>query len=191
MPENQKIKILKGLKNISVFPVLTNTETEYEAGPAIPVPGAQTLGIVPDVNEWQVFADDRVYESGRDWNGMTVNITVAELALILKQHFEGGTWDETEKVYKFKETDIPPEIGMSFAAQTSDGQYRMVKIPVLRTNTVSGEYQTKGQGGDGSSPVNISATATSRRMDGVVKLEKDSEGGDLTWLNTLNEVPEG
>lgn len=182
-------KILKGLKNLSIFPITKNDATEYTAGQAILVPSLQSLTMDPQMSEWKVFADDTVYESGSDWGGMNLSFQVAELPLELKKYFEGGEYDEQEKEYTYKDSAVAPEIGASFAAQTSDGQYRMVKLYSLRATRVRGDYRTKGEGGDSSTPITIDATVMSRNKDSVVKREKDSTGGDLSWLDDLNDAP--
>lgn len=183
-------KILKGLKRITIFPITTNTATEYAAGAGLLIPGAQQLTLDPQTTDWQVHADDEVYEAGSDWNGMNISFQVAELSLEMKKHLEGGDWDEATKEYTYKQTSIAPEIGMSFAALTSDGEYRMVKIFSLRVSRISGEYRTKGESGDSSTPITITAQAMGRKLDGAVKREKDSVGQDLSWLNDLNDTPE-
>ncbi|MBB6677524.1 major tail protein [Cohnella lubricantis] len=183
-------KILKGLKKIQIFPITANTATAYTASAGMLVPGAQSLTLDPDVSEWTVNADDEVYDAGADWNGMKLTFQVAELSLELKSHLEGGTWDETAKEYDYSSNTVAPEIGLSFAARTSDGEYRMVKLWVLKVTKIKGEYKTKGGSGDSSSPVSVEATVMSRTIDGKVKREKDSVGGDLAWLNDLNDTPE-
>lgn len=186
-------KILKGLKRIKIFPITENTATEYTAGEGLLIPGAQQLTLDPQKTDWQVQADDEVYESGSDWNGTNVSFQVAELSLEMKSHLEGGEWDETNKEYTYKSTAVAPEIGMSFAAQTSDGEYRMVKLFSMRVTNISGEFRTKGESGDSSTPITITAQAMTRKFDSAVKKEKDSVNGDLSWLDDLNdtEVPEG
>lgn len=184
-------KILKGLKRMKVFPVLTNSETEYKTGPGISVPGSQQLSLEPNVSEWQIYADDELYEAGADWNGMNLSFQLAELPLELKTHFEGGTWNEQDKTYDYGSDSQAPEIGMSFAAATSDGEYRMVKLFRLKCTKVSGEYKSKGAGGDSSTPITIEGKVMARTIDAKAKREKDSVGGDLTWLDTLQDTPSG
>lgn len=183
-------KILKGLKRIKVFPIIENTESEYEAGTGLLIPGAQQLTLDPQTTDWTIPGDDEVYEAGSDWNGMNVSFQVAELSLEMKRHLEGGDWDEGTKEYTYKSTSIAPEIGMSFAALTSDGEYRMVKIFAMRVSRISGEFRTKGEGGNNATPITITAQATSRKIDSAVKREKDSVNGDLSWLDDLNDTPE-
>lgn len=179
-----KKKILKGLKRLVLFPVTANTADTYTVGEKVNIPGAQTLTLEPDTTDWKVFADDEVYEAGTDWNGMNMTLQLAELPLELKPHFEGGEYDETEKTYEYKSSSVAPEIGIGFAALTSDGEYRMKKIFALRCGRVTVEHRSKGSG-DAVSPVSITGIVTSRLKDGVVTVEKDSADGALTWLDTL------
>lgn len=183
-----KRKILKGLKGMKVFPILTNTETEYKTGPGISVPGSQQLSLEPNVSEWQIDADDEIYEAGADWNGMSLSFQLAELPLELKSHFEGGTWNEQTKTYDYKSNSQAPEIGMSFAAATSDGEYRMVKLFRLKCTKVSGEYKSKSASGDNFTPITIEGKVMSRTIDSLAKREKDSVDADLTWLDSLSET---
>jgi len=179
-------KILKGLKRIKIFPLTANTAVAYTPGTGISVPGAQSVSLDPEVSEWKVYADDIVYEAGSDWNGMKMTLQLAELPLELHPYFEGGDYNESTKEYSYGSDDIAPEIGMSFAAQTSDGKYRMVRLFALRATKVKGDYKTKGEGGDSASPVSIEATVTSRKMDSKAKAMKDTTAdADLVWLDEL------
>jgi len=181
-------KILKGLKNLKTFPITKNDGTGYTAGAAVPIPGIQSLSLDPDVTEWKINADDTVYESGSDWNGMKLQLQLAELPLELKKHFEGGIWDETKKEYTYSSDSVAPEIGASFAAQTSDGNYRMIKLYALRCTKVKVDYKTKGEG-DKANPVQIEGVVTSRKKDNAVYREKDTTtAADLSWLDSLADA---
>jgi len=182
-------KILKGASRLQLFPLTANDATNYTPGPAVSVPGLQSLGMEPDVSEWKVNADDQVYEAGADWNGMKLSIQVAELSLELKKLVEGGEYDESTKEYTYSSTSSAPEVGMSFAALTSDKQHRMIKVFAVKFTKVKIDYKTKGDG-DSSSPVTIEGTVTQRAKDGAVKREKDTvTPADLAWLDTLVETP--
>lgn len=184
-----KKKILKGLKNVRVFPITTNTETAYAHDAGQLLPGAMTLTLDPQTNEWKVNADDTIYDAGADYNGLNGSMQLAELSIELKAHLEGGTYDNVNKEYDFSSDDLAPEIGMSFSARTSDGQYRMVKLWALRVTRIRGEYRTKGEG-DSASPVTIDFVVTSRKADNKVKREKDTTtDADLSWLQTLETLP--
>ncbi|WP_025678400.1 major tail protein [Paenibacillus massiliensis] len=178
-------KVLKGLKGMRVFPITKNDATTYTTGTAMVLPGAQTLSLENQTEDWQINADDTVYESGSDWTGMELSLTLAELTLEMRAHLEGGDWDETEKVYKFTSDNVAPQIGMSFMAQTSDGNYRMVKLLALRCTAVGMAFATKGEG-DSASVVEITGMVSSRKLDNAVHLMKDSTSeADLAWLDTL------
>lgn len=179
-------KILKGLSGLRIFPITANDVTTYTTGAAVQVPGLQSLGLDPDVTEWKVMADDGVYEAGADWNGMKISLQLAELPISLKPHFEGGDYDETSKEYTYHSDDSAPEIGFTFRAKTSDGNYRMIKLFVLKCSKVKEDYKTKGESGGDSTPVVIEGTVTQRKIDNAAKREKDTmTDADLTWLETL------
>jgi phi13 family phage major tail protein len=178
-------KVLKGFKNLRIFPITKNDASGYTTGTAVRVEGAQEFSSEPDAEAWTINADDGVYESGTDLNGFDFTLTLAELPLEVRSHFEGGTYDEETGVYTFKSDDIAPEIGISFQALTSDKQYRMFKIYALRCSVITDAVKTKG-GGDSSTPIEITGKITQRQLDNVVKDIKDSvTNADLTWLEKL------
>jgi phi13 family phage major tail protein len=179
-------KILKGLRRLKLFPITANTSSAYTVGTAVVLDGAQSLALDPDVSEWKVYADDRIYDSGSDWNGMKLTLQIAELPLEMYPQFEGGTFDSTSKEYTYSADDVAPELGLSFAAATSDGKFRMVKLLALRTTKVKADFKSKGDGGDSASPVTIEAIVTTRALDNAAKIMKDTTtDADLTWLDTL------
>lgn len=184
-----KKKVLRGLKDLRIFPISKNDATGYEAGSGVLVQGLQSLSLEPEMTEWKIYADDTVYLSGSDWNGMKLSLQLAELPLELKMHFEGGEWDETKKEYTYKSSSIAPEIGMSFKALMSDRNYRMVKLYSLRCTKVKEDLKTKGEG-DSANPVQIEGLVTARAIDEATKTEKDStSASDFSWLESLTEPP--
>ena len=180
-------KALKGFSGLQIFPVTKNdgTGTGYTVGTAVSIPGAQSFERTPQVSEWKIYADDGIYDSGSDWQGDKVTITLAELPVTLKQYFEGGTYDSTSQVYTYKSTSQAPELGLSFKCLQSDGTWKMVKIYSFKASSFKDSYKTKGEGNDITS-VTIEGTVMNRVIDNVVKDEKEAATtDDFTWLNTL------
>ncbi|KGE20628.1 major tail protein [Paenibacillus wynnii] len=182
-------KILKGFKNLKLFPITKNDATGYTAGVAVPVSGAQTCSMEPDSSDWSINADDSVYEAGTDLNGFNFTLTLAELPLEIRAHFEGGTYDTTSKVYSFHADNVAPEIGISFQALTSDGNYRMFKVYALRCSAIADAVNTKGTG-DSATAIEIKGKVTQVKKNNLVKDMKDTTtAADLTWLETLTPIP--
>lgn len=178
-------KAAKGFSRISVFPVTVNNGTTYTAGTKVSIPGAISFTAAPETQDWKINADDGIYDSGSDWNGMKFTLTIAECPLTLRQYFEGGTYDTPTKVYTYKSTSQAPELGMSFRVLQSDNTSLMVKFFSLKCTSFKMDYKTKGQNGDVAQVV-IEGTIQNKVMDNIVKMEKETvTDADLTYLDTL------
>lgn len=178
-------KAPKGFSRLGLFPVTKNDATGYTAGAKVAITGAQSFSATPEVSEWKINADDGIYASGSDWNGMKFTLTIAECPLELRKYFEGGTYNSTTKVYTYKSSDQAPEIGLSFRVLQADGTWLMVKIYSAKCTSFKIDYKTKGESGD-ISPVTIEGIVQNKAVDNAVKDEKEAAlEADLTWLDTL------
>lgn len=178
-------KAAKGFSRLSIFPITKNDADGYTTGSKIAITGAQSFTASPEVTEWKINADDGIYDSGSDWNGMKFTLTLAECPLTIRQYFEGGTYDSETKVYTYKSDSQAPEIGMSFKVLQSDGTSLMVKLFSLKCSSFRMDYKTKGESGDIASAV-IEGLIQNRKTDNAVKEEKETvTDADLTWLDTL------
>jgi phi13 family phage major tail protein len=178
-------KAAKGFKIRKLFPITTNTTAAYTPGVGVAVSGAQSLTMAPDVTEWKINADNGIYDSGSDWNGIKATLTLAECPLTLRNYFEGGTYDAPSKVYTYASDDQAPEIGLSFEALQSDNTRMMVRIFSAKAISYKMDYKTKGESSD-ISPVTIELLIKNRLTDNAVKQEKETvTDADLTWLDLL------
>lgn len=178
-------KAAKGFSKLSIFPITTNTTSAYTPGTKTPITGAQSFSAAPEVSEWKINADDGIFDSGSDWNGMKFTLNLAECPLTVKEYFEGGTYDTGTKVYTYKSDSQAPEIGMSFKVLQSDGTSLMVRIFSAKCSSFKMDYKTKGESGDIAAAV-IEGLIQNRKTDNAVKEEKETEtDADLTWLDTL------
>lgn len=178
-------KAAKGFSKLSIFPITTNTTSAYTPGDRIQITGAQSFTASPEVTEWKINADDGIYDSGADWNGMKFTLNLAECPLTVKQYFEGGTFDSSTKVYSYYSTSQAPEIGMTFQVLQSDGTKLMVRIFSAKCSSFKMDYKTKGESGD-FAPAVIEGLIQNRKTDNKVKEEKETvTDADLTWLETL------
>jgi phi13 family phage major tail protein len=178
-------KAAKGFKIGGIFPVSANTTASYAVGAKIAVSGAQSLTLSPEVSDWKIQADDGIYDSGSDWNGIKATLTIAECPLALREYFEGGEYDDTSKVYTFKSTSQAPELAMTFQVLQSDGTWMMVQFFSMKATSYKMDYKTKGESSD-ISAVTVEFLIKNRVKDNAVKQEKEAAiSGDLAWLDTV------
>ena len=178
-------KAAKGFSKLRIFLITVNTTTTYTPGVKVDITGAQAFSAAPEVAEWKINADDGIFDSGSDWNGMKFTLTLAECPLTVKNYFEGGTYDVPTKVYTYKSDSQAPEIGMAFQVLQSDMTKLMVRIFSAKCSSFKMDYKTKGESGDIASAT-IEGLIQNRKTDNAVKQEKETvTDADLTWLDVL------
>jgi phi13 family phage major tail protein len=178
-------KAAKGFSKLRIFPITVNTTSTYTPGTKVDITGAQTFSSSPEVTEWKINADDGIFDSGSDWNGIKFTLTLAECPLTVKRWFEGGEYNATTKVYLFKSDSQAPEIGMAFQVLQSDATKLMVRIFSAKCSSFKMDYKTKGESGD-ISPATIEGLIQNRKTDNAVKEEKETvTDADLSWIDTL------
>ena len=180
-------KALKGFKIRGIFPVTKNDAEGYTCGTKISVTGAQSFTCSPEVTEWKIMADNGVYASGSDWGGIKATLVLAECPLELRPYFEGGTYDNTTKVYSFDSDDQAPELAMSFECLQIDDTRLMNKIYSMKATSFKMDYATKGESSD-ISPVTIELMIQNRIQDNRVFDAKETvTDTDLTWLDSMTD----
>lgn len=177
-------RVLRGLSNLSIFPVTTNDGTTYAVGTKISVPGVQSITSTKETENWKIFADDGIYDAGADWKGNSFTLQLADLPHNLRTYFEGGEYDSEAGTYTFKATSEAPEIAMSFVSAANANTNELTKIFSARCTKVSFEHKTKGEN-DSHVPVKIEGEFMERKTDGAVFAKKDATSSDLTWLETM------
>ncbi|MDR0405665.1 MAG: hypothetical protein LBH54_02595, partial [Clostridiales bacterium] len=101
-------KALRGLADLGIFPVVKNDETGYSVGKRIPIYGAQEITAQKEVNEWKIYADDGIFDSGADWRGNAFSLTIAGLPNEYRSYFEGGDYDTATGEYTFSSVSDAP-----------------------------------------------------------------------------------
>jgi len=178
-------KAAKGFSKLRIFPITANTASVYTPGIKVPITGAQSFSSAPEVSEWKINADDGIFDSGSDWNGMKFILTLAECPLAIRNYFEGGTYDIPTKVYTYRSDSQAPEIGLAFQVLQSDNTKLMVRIYSAKCSSFKIDYKTKGESGDIASAT-IEGLIQNKKIDNVVKDEKETvTDADLTWIDTL------
>lgn len=179
---------LKGFCAARLWPITTNSEEAYATSTMVPLPGAQQLTKDTSRSEYTIYADDGVYDSGSDFQYEDLTFTVAELTPELEAKLSGGSYDETEKVYTFKASDLAPEFAFGYAAMKLDGTYRMFKHYVVKLLSVKVDHASKGDTGD-IAAYQLTLRATQRKADGKIRDISDSTGTNYDWLNQIEQFP--
>lgn len=182
-------KGLRGFANFRVFPVTTNDATTYAVGEKVLVPYAVSGTMDRSVQDFTLYADDSVYDSGSDFQSETLEIVVQELPVELHEALEGGEYDDETQTYSWGPDVVAPELACGFSALMRNGGYLMVQYYSCRVSSIKVDYTTKGNSQDGS-PYTITLQASTRTADG--KLFRKKEATDktgLTWLDTVDALP--
>lgn len=180
-------KVLRGLSDLGIFPVVKNDEAGYSVGARIPIYGAQEITSQKDVNEWRIYADDGIFDTGAEWKGSSFTLTLAGLPNELRSYFEGGSFDELTGEYTFTSASEAPEIALSFSSVANSTDKELTKVYSARCTKISFEHKTRG---DGSSvvPVKIEGCFMERKFDKAVFTKKDAASTDVSWLNSIETL---
>lgn len=178
-------KALKGLKAVTLFPVTKNTETEYAVGEKIDLIGAQALSKSDEKEEYEIPADDDIYDTGSDYKYTTLELTVTELTPKIEAQITGGAYTEESGIYAAKSVDVAPEFALAYAALMSNGGYRLFRHPVVKLVDVKVEHSTKGKSNEVAS-YTLTLRSMARKKDSVYREQKDVAQGDaLTWIQSI------
>lgn len=181
---------IKGFSAARYWPVTENSIDKYATGERTNIPGAQSCTMERQAEAWQIFADDGIYDSGNDFKGDKLEITVAELGLELESKLDGADFDDTKKEYRWKTTSSAPEIALGFRALKLDQTYCCVIYFSCKVQSIKIDYQTKGKSNEPSSFV-ISVLAMDRKCDNAVLDKFDTTSlADLEWLESPAQYPE-
>lgn len=183
-------RTLRGFANLSIFPVLQNDTLGYKVGTKIAIPGAQSLTSQKEVDQWKIYADDGIFDTGADWKGNTFTLQITDLPHSLRSYFEGGEYDEETGEYTFSSESEAPEIAMSFSSIANSSTKELTKVFSAKCTRVSFEHKTKGES-NSYTPVKIEGEFMERKYDKAVFTKKDVTDGSLTWLNTITALGTG
>jgi len=174
---------LRGFSRLSLFPVLENTEENYEVGQRFSLPFAQSMTRDADVSRETIYADDQIYLDLTTWNGLRSTITLVEVALPMMARLGFGTYDEATDTLSWNPSGTNREFAMTFACERTDGKYRMYRMFSFMVSEISeSQTATKGEGGSVST-YQLGGTFTGRKKDGLPSQIHD--GADLEWLSMV------
>lgn len=174
---------LMGFDRLKLFPIVKNEAAAYEVGTGVAVPHVQNMTKEADVSEQKVYADDTLYLNVINFNGLNVEITVAEMDLANWAQLGFGEYDEATKTLKWNPQGTNKEFGMTFRCLMANGKYRMYRFYRFAVSTVTeGEMATKGEDA-GVRPYTITGTLSQRALDN--SMSEIHDGDDYSWLDTI------
>jgi len=183
-----KKKALKGLREINLFPIVTNTVESYSVGELLPLPGAQQLTKDDQREEYNIPADDDVYDAGSDYKYTDIAITVAELDLETESKLTGGLYESETGIFQARNIDTAPEYALAYAAMFKGG-YRLFRHPVAKLMSVKVDHNTKGESNE-IAPYILNLRTFHRKIDGVHREVKDTELGEgFGWIQAIDSLP--
>lgn len=186
MPEEKKA--LKGLRGVRLWPITANNATTYTTGAKIELPSAQKLTKTVQRQDYTIYADDVVYDTGSEYQYEDLVLTLAELPVDIESKIAGGTYDETDKTYTFKTDDAAPAYALGYAGLMLSKKFRMFKHYCVKLMSVKVEHSSKGANND-ISAYEVTFRNTQRVADSAVRITKDSDTTDLDWLDTIENLP--
>ena len=185
-------KALKGFANFGYVPLTANTTAAYTPGSRVPVTGAQSCTAGDNRQDYEVRADDGVYDSGSEYQNTQLVVTLAEATLADIAALAGADYDETSKELTEAELDAAPEVALNFSGLRADGGKRLFLYYCCKLLSYKADLNTRGANND-ISAYQLTFKCYGRVYDGFVRTTKDVDavGGvvDLTWLNTVDAMP--
>lgn len=187
-------KALKGFADLRYNKLTANTAEAYTpSATQTKLPGAQSLTSTDTRQDYEIYADDGVYDSGSDYQSTELTITMAEMSLKDLADLAGAKYDEDTGVMEESSTDVPPEVALGFSGLMVDGGKRMFQYLCCKLKDYKADLNTKGSSND-INAYTLTFSCTGRAYDHRVRKVKDVEKGsngalDISWLNTVTAEP--
>lgn len=190
-------KALRGLKDIGIFPILEDTETNYKVGERISVPYAQKITRDEKTSSDPIYADDEIYDDEEIFEGEDFELTTTELGLDLYEKMEGGDYDEETQEYSWGPDDEKSYYAMNWRSKFNGG-YRMFRYYKCKFKKIKQDLETADKGKKVLTTT-ISGTFYKRnllesvkgKMKNKVRVYKDGTTvEDFKWLDTIPTIPE-
>lgn len=157
------------------YALMTDEATETYATP-VPIPGAITATISPEVNSETLYADDQAAEIATSLGGVEVEINVKDLPSDIQSVILGSTIDENGVVIDSK-NDNPPYLALGFRSRKSNGEYRYYWLFKGKFTPAEEEFNTKEDSPSFQTPT-ITGSFLPRESDGQwrARVDSDDEG---------------
>ena len=183
-------KYVKDFANLGYLPLTANDAGTYTTGTTYTaIPGAQSCSVDDNKEDYEILADDGVWDSGADWTGTDLVIVIAETELELLSNIIGS--DFSDGVLEEATTDDAPEIALTFSGLLANGGYRLFRYYCCKCTGYKLSHTTKGQNRDAQN-YELSFKVMPRKLDQHIRGIKDVAAGDsLAWLKSITTVANG
>lgn len=183
-------KYLKGFANLGYSKLTENTTEKYAAEKIKKIPGAKSCTPTDNRSEYEIDADDGVWDSGSEWTDTTQEITIVETDLKTLSEITGAEFKTDEELMEEGVFDNAPEIALTYSALNASGGYRLFRYYCCKATNYKVTHTTRGESNDAQS-YTITFKCTPRKIDGKIRGTKDvAKDASLEFLNTLPALPE-
>lgn len=184
-------KYLRGFSNLGYTGVIEDSADKYAtAGEVTKLPGAKTCSPTDNKTDFEIPADDGVYDSGTDWTSTTLEIAIAEMSLKDIAALTGADFSEMDEELEEGTFDNAPSRALTYSALRADGGYRLYRYYSCKATNYKVTHTTKGQSTD-SQDYTITFKCIPRKFNGKIRGTKDiAKGESLAWLDTIPSLPE-
>lgn len=177
-------KYLKGFANLGYLKVTADESGTYTTGnDYTAIPGAVSCGVNDTREDFEILADDGVWDSGSEWKKSSLTITVTETELETLGDIIGSTF--SDGVLEEATTDEAPLIALTFSGLQANGGHRLFRYYCCKCTGYKLSHATKGQNKDAQT-YELDFDVTPRKLDNNIRGIKDvAAGNDLSWLRSI------
>ena len=179
---------LSGFQSARSWPITTDDKTTYATGTMTEFVGARNLTKDESRSEYTIPGDNIIYATGSEYDYEDFEFEVNELSLQQQAFMKGATYSEATKEYIGTKTDQANPFAYAYAAPMIDGGFRMWKHYNCKVLKIKVDHATTEPGKKDVQTYKVTIRSTYRAADLRSVFIKDAP--DLTWLNTIDQLPE-
>lgn len=179
-------KITFGLRNVSVWPILSTTDAGVPSfGTRIPIPGATEMSLDAEGSSDPFYADDQVYYQGVANNGYSGSITFADIPRAFLVGIMGETVDANGALIENADAE-PKEFAMAFEFKGDKAKRRHLFYRCKATRSSIGSSTKEASIAPNTNELSI--TAMPRLDNGNVKARaEETDTAYDSWYE--NDAP--
>lgn len=163
----------KGLKDIYVAPVTVNTSTTYTAGTPVKLAKAIGAKITEKWNSEDVYADDCLEDTMRDFGSIDIELEVNKLTNTHKALLYGKTLSEGGLVSS--SADNATDVAIGFRSKTGTGKYDFTWIYCCKVSDGDSKDYNTQEGKPKSTTDKIKLTGRVREKDSYYRFDVNED----------------